>query len=271
MEWGETHREGADLRVRTPNQAPLDDLGVRVPLPKRPTRVVSLVPSLTEAVAETVPGVLVGATDWCTHPAALDVARIGGPKTPDLDAIVRLRPNLVVADQEENRREDVETLRSKGIPVWVTRIRSLDEAATSLERLFAEAFGTKPTWSEAARAVWAESPVRPGLRVAVPVWRDPWLWVGSDTFAHDLLTRLGWTNVGALLGPRYPHAELDAVIALAPDVVLLPDEPYPFDPSDIPEEFASVPTVPLPGRPLFWFGPAMVQSRGIIEGSAGAS
>ena len=135
---------------------PLDDLGVRVPLPKRPTRVVSLVPSLTEAVAATVPGVLVGATDWCTHPTDLDVARVGGPKTPALDAIARLRPHLVVADQEENRLADVEELRSMGIPVWVTRIRGLDQALSSLTRLFGEVFGMQPPWLDAARAIWAE-------------------------------------------------------------------------------------------------------------------
>ncbi len=251
--------------------ASLDDLGVRVPLPKRPTRVVSLVPSLTEAVAETVPGVLVGATDWCTHPTALDVARVGGPKTPALDAIARLRPHLVVADQEENRRADVEELRSMGIPVWVTRIRSLDQALSSLTRLFGEVFGMQPSWLDAARAIWAEPPVRPGLRVAVPVWRDPWLWVGSDTYANDLVQRLGWTNVGAELGRRYPSAEVADVLALAPDYVLLPDEPYPFGPSDGPDAFTGVPTAPLPGRPLFWFGPAMVEAARVIESAVGAS
>lgn len=225
----------------------------------------SLVPSLTEAVAETLPGILVGATDWCTHPAGLDVARIGGPKNPDLDAVVGLDPGLVIADQEENLREDVERLRSAGLPVWVTRIRSLGQALASLRRLFGEAFGVEPAWLGEARREWGRPAAHPGLRVAVPVWRDPWMWVGSDTYADDLLSRLGWENVGRELGRRYPGAEVSAVTALRPDLVVLPDEPYPFDRGNGPGAFPGVRTALLPGRPLFWFGPAMVAARDAIE------
>jgi len=95
-----------------------DDRGDAVPIDGPPGRVVSLVPSLTEALAVTVPERLVGATDWCTHPAGLDVARVRGTKNPDHRAIARLRPDLVVANQEENRRVDVERLRAAGVPVW---------------------------------------------------------------------------------------------------------------------------------------------------------
>src|SRR3954466_12761133 len=116
-----------------------DDLGAPVDLPRPPRRVVSLVPSLTEALAVTVPDRLVGATDWCTHPADLDVARVRGTKTPDRSAIAALGPDLVVANQEENRRLDVERLRAAGIPVWVTAITALHEALRSMRPLFVEA------------------------------------------------------------------------------------------------------------------------------------
>ena len=89
---------------------------------------VSLVPSLTESVAATRPAALVGATTWCTHPADLDVTRVRGTKNPDLAAIAALEPDLVLANQEENRRLDVERLRAAGIAVWVTDIRTLDQA-----------------------------------------------------------------------------------------------------------------------------------------------
>ena len=112
-----------------------DDLGAECVLPPVPTRVVSLVPSLTEAIAASAPGVLVGATDWCTHPPGLDVVRVRGTKNPHLERIVSLRPDLVVANEEENRKRDVEALRDNGIPVWVTDVRSVDGALTSLERL----------------------------------------------------------------------------------------------------------------------------------------
>ena len=93
-----------------------DDLGTPVALPEPPRRIVSLVPSLTEALADAVPGALVGATDWCTHPADLDVTRVRGTKNPDLRAVLGLEPDLVVANKEENRELDVRRLRDRGRP-----------------------------------------------------------------------------------------------------------------------------------------------------------
>ncbi len=118
---------------------------------------VSLVPSLTESVAVTRPGALVGATTWCTHPAGLDVARVRGTKNPDLAAIRALEPDLVLANQEENRRVDVERLRAAGVPVWVTVIRDLDEAVSSLRRMFSLALGWRePPWLTQAEQAWAQ-------------------------------------------------------------------------------------------------------------------
>ena len=93
-----------------------DDLGHPLHLTSPPQRIVSLVPSLTESLAITVPGRLAGATDWCTHPAGLDVPRVRGTKNPNRAAIIALHPDLVVANREENRRHDVEHLRAAGIP-----------------------------------------------------------------------------------------------------------------------------------------------------------
>src|SRR3954464_4482310 len=100
-----------------------DDIGLGVSAPGPVRRVVSLVPSLTEAVAATAPGLLVGATDWCTHPADLDVVRIRGTKNPDVDRIVGLAPDLVVANAEENRAPDLDALRGAGVAVYVTDVR----------------------------------------------------------------------------------------------------------------------------------------------------
>ena len=106
----------------------VDDLGHPVRSPDGPRRVVSLVPSITESLAATVPDLLVGATDWCTHPADLDVVRVRGTKNPDLAAIAALEPDLVVANKEENRELDVRRLRERGIEVWVTVTETVDAA-----------------------------------------------------------------------------------------------------------------------------------------------
>lgn len=122
-------------------------------------RVVSLVPSLTEAVALTRPEVLVGATDWCTHPAGLDVARVGGSKYPDLDRVRALRPDLVLLNEEENRLADAEALRAAGVPVRVTFPRTVPEALTQLGELVgALGVAGEPDWLRAARRAWAAPP-----------------------------------------------------------------------------------------------------------------
>ena len=225
-------------------------------------RVVSLVPSLTEAIAVTRRDALVGATDWCTHPADLDVERVRGTKNPDRAAIAHLKPDLVVANQEENRELDVERLRSDGIAVWVTRIRTLDEAFGSMRRLFVEALGWEvPSWLAEAEQVWSEPPRPGGPRVAVPIWRDPWMVVGSDTFTGDVMARLGWNNVFDDSAERYPHVELSEIDRDDVDLVLLPDEPYVFGPDDGPEAFTHAPTALVSGRSLTWYGPSLVTAR----------
>ncbi|MGZ4611099.1 MAG: helical backbone metal receptor, partial [Actinomycetes bacterium] len=159
----------------------VDDLGTAASTaPRSVRRVVSLVPSLTESVAETAPGLLVGATDWCTHPAGLDVARVGGTKNPRVDDVVALDPDLVLANEEENRPEDVATLRAAGVAVWVTAPRTLAQAFRSLATMLAACGLEPPGWLDDARRAWSNtvdgSPA--WALAAVPVWRRPWMVVG---------------------------------------------------------------------------------------------
>ncbi|WP_448624333.1 helical backbone metal receptor [Geodermatophilus sp. URMC 64] len=240
----------------------IDDLGHPVVLGGPPRRIVSLVPSLTEALAVTVPERLVGATDWCTHPAGLDVVRVRGTKNPDRTAILDLRPDLVVANREENRRLDVERLRAAGVPVWVTVIESVDEALRSMRRLFADVLDVgEPGWLATASAEWSRPAPRPELRVAVPIWRDPWMVVGARTFTGDLLTRLGLVNVFGSGEERYPRVELERLQGAGADLVLLPDEPYVFTAEDGPEAFPGQRTVLVSGRQLTWYGPSLATAR----------
>jgi ABC-type Fe3+-hydroxamate transport system substrate-binding protein len=246
-----------------------DDLGHSFEIAGPVGRIVSLVPSLTEAIAATRPGALVGATDWCTHPHDLDVARVRGTKNPDRSAIASLAPDLVIANQEENRELDISRLRDAGIPVWVTVIETVDQAFSSMRRMFTEALGWKvPAWLLEAEQVWAEPAPRTDRRIAVPIWRDPWMVVGARTFTGDLLERLGLVNAfdDPVLNPgddRYPHADLETIDDV--DLVLLPDEPYVFTADDGPEAFTRTPTVLVSGRSLTWYGPSMVTARAELE------
>ena len=227
-------------------------------------RVVSLVPSITEALASTRPEALVGATDWCTHPADLDergVTRVRGTKNPDLAAIRALEPDVVVANKEENRELDVRRLRDAGVRVWVSQIESVPQAFAAYDELFDDVLGwPRPTWLDAARERWAAPPPPVRARVAVPVWRDPWMVVGSRTFTGDLLRRLGWENVFADHPDRYPQVAVAEVLDAGPDLVLLPDEPYVFTADDGPEAFPGVPTRLVSGRLLTWYGPSLLEA-----------
>jgi ABC-type Fe3+-hydroxamate transport system substrate-binding protein len=242
---------------------PSDDLGLPVNVPAPVRRVVSLVPSLTESVAASCPDVLVGATRWCTHPADLDVARIGGTKNPDLARIVELAPDLVLANEEENREADLAALRGAGLAVWVTVVRSLSEAFASLTRMLAVACqSATPAWLTDAAAVWLDVPRVTPQEAAVPIWRRPWMVLGSDTFAGDLLARFGVRNRYADHPERYPRVPLSD-IAAAP-LVVLPDEPYPFGPADGPECFPNSRVALVSGRHLSWYGPSLVEAPAVL-------
>jgi ABC-type Fe3+-hydroxamate transport system substrate-binding protein len=237
---------------------PTDDENRPVPVPAQVRRVVSIVPSLTEAVAASAPGLLVGATDWCTHPADLDVPRIGGTKNPDVEAIVALAPDLVVANQEENRLPDLDALRAAGLPVWVTDIRTLDGAFGSLARMLAACGLEHPQWLAEAEAAWAAVPV-PAVRrrAVVPIWRKPWMAVGSDTFTGAVLARLGIDNVLGDSPERYPR--FDPETLPAHDLAILPDEPYEFTADDGPQ-FFDAPARLVSGRLLTWYGPSLQEA-----------
>ncbi|MDD9828616.1 MAG: helical backbone metal receptor [Deltaproteobacteria bacterium] len=253
---------------------------LRPPGPAR--RIVSLVPSVTEMLfaLELGPRV-VGVTEWCVHPAAgvAPLPKLGGTKTPDLDALRALSPDLVIANQEENRRRDIEALAAE-LRVWLTYPRTVKEGAA----LFAAVAGLgaspavrrrvlAPVRAALARAQSARAqPARPApVRVFCPIWKNPWMSVGADTYAGDLLALCGGRNIfGAPGGPegrRYPLVSQAQIVAAAPEVVLLPSEPYAFGPGDA----AELRELPIPaarsgrihlidGTLVSWYGPRIGRS-----------
>ena len=251
-------------------------------------RMVSLVPSLTEALFELSLGDrVVGVTDWCVHPAraVADVPRVGGTKNPSLERIRELTPDLVIANREENRRRDVERLEADGIDVWTTYPRSVRAAAALLAEL-ADLGATDEARERVVAPVEralalaeASRPERP-TRVFCPIWKKPWMAVGADTYAHDLLALCGGENVFAEHRERrYPLVELEEIVAAAPEVILLPDEPYDFSERDA-LELAELP-VPaaregrihcVDGTLVSWYGPrirrAIETIRALLRGDS---
>lgn len=239
----------------------VDDLGEPVTLAGSPRRVVSLVPSLTDAIEASRPGLIAGATDYCTHPPTLDVPRVGGSKYPTVDTVLDLRPDLVVANAEENRPEDVARLRADGVPVWVTAAAAtVPEGLGSVRRLLTQGLDLpEPDWLVEAEDLWrTATPV--WATAIIPVWRRPWVVVGRDTFAGDVLHRLGVANAYADHPDRYPRPPLAELNDRGADLVVLPDEPYRFTAGDGPESFPNLPYALVNGRYLTWCGPSLVEA-----------
>jgi ABC-type Fe3+-hydroxamate transport system substrate-binding protein len=226
-------------------------------------RVVSLVPSLTESIGETAPELLVGVTDWCTHPARLSAARVGGTKNPRVSDVVSLQPDVVLANSEENRAVDIDALRDAGLTVEVTDYETVPAALAGLAGLLDRLGLGRPDWLLQAERAWAAPWTGPRLRALVPIWRRPWMAVGRDTFTGDVLSRLGVDNVLAGAPDRYPKVDLGALPPY--DVVVLPDEPYRFTATDGPEAF-DVPVRLVSGRHLTWYGPSLAHARDVLTG-----
>ena len=226
-----------------------------------PMRVVSLVPSLTELVWWFGLGdSMVGRTRFCTEPAGqIEAAPIvGGTKNPRVERIIALQPDVVIANKEENRREDIEALRAAGLNVVVTDPNSVDEALAMVKELGA-LLGRQAKASDLVREVEAAL-AEPGLemrpRVFVAVWKEPFLGLGAKTYGHDLLERAGAENVLATRS-RYPEVTLKELQALGPELILLPDEPYPFSEEDVADFGRIAAARVIDGKLLWWYGPRM--------------
>lgn len=204
-------------------------------------RIVSLVPSLTEALFSLGLGDrVIGVTDWCVHPASgvARVPKVGGTKNPSIRRIVELGPDLVIANREENRRRDIERLEGLGIRVWVTYPRTVRDGVELLRELAAlgatqEIVEATVVPVERALEVACSEVSADPARVFCPIWKKPWMSVGGDTYADDLLSQVGARNVFAeRTERRYPIVETEEIVAAQPELVLLPDEPYAFGPRD---------------------------------------
>jgi ABC-type Fe3+-hydroxamate transport system substrate-binding protein len=273
-----------------------DDLKRPFDFATPPKRVVSLVPSDTLSVAALGRAdTLVGCTDYCELPEDVvsRLPRVGGTKNPRIDDVVALRPDLVLANQEENTRSDVEALVRQGVRVYVVFPRRVADGLAHLARL-ARIFGAEGDavvkellgrgYEEHRAAEEARKGGRP-VRAFCPIWMKPLMTIHGDTFISDMLDLCGAQNVFAdrerryplaadlgkatPLSPdevgqrdvRYPRVTLDEVVARAPEIVLLPDEPHPFTEEDaavfraldVPAARSGA-VVRTGGKDLCWYG-----------------
>lgn len=246
--------------------AVVDMLGRTLELPERPQRIVSLVPSQTELLADLgLEDEVVGITKFCVHPNAWfrSKARIGGTKDVRPERVAALRPDLIIANKEENVRGQIEAL-SAIAPVWVSDIRVLDDA---LEMIRSIGWITGKSGEALQIADRIDDGIggisfRKRFTTAYGIWRAPWMWAGGDTFIHDMLSRCGFDNV-LHDQARYPEISLEALCALNPELVLLSSEPYPFKEVHIAEVQAALPDAKIllvDGEMFSWYGSRLLHA-----------
>ena len=254
----------------------VDELHRMIDVPSPPRRIISLVPSITETLfALGIGERVVGVTEYCTHPpdAVATVPKIGGTKNPQLETILALSPDIVIVNDEENRQEDFTWLSERGVTLYVTAPRTVADGIVMIEKL-GEVLACRTTSGPLAahlRAVYErvtnESAQGPRLRVFCPIWRKPWMAFNADTYADNMLWCCGGENIFREKAERYFSTTLEEVAALAPDVVLLPSEPYPFTLKHF-EHLKPLADTPagraghfscIDGMALCWYGPRIAE------------
>ncbi len=234
----------------------------------RPGRIVSLVPSTTETVFALGAGDrMVGVTRFCVHPreARERAAMVGGTKNPDVERIFALRPHLVLANREENRKEDIEKIRSR-VEVLLAFPRTVGEASSDILRL-GGILGT----DERARAITSSierarldlrrGGVRP-FRFLYFIWRRPFMVAGPETFIDGLLAEAGGINCAPRDRGRYPELGAEEVETAGADVLLLSSEPFPFRDvhrTELRARFAADRILLVDGELLSWHGVRLIE------------
>ena len=224
-----------------------------------PRRVVSLVPSITETLFALGAGdAVVGITDFCIFPPNLRLPRLGGTKNPRVEEVRALAPDLVHMNLEENLRRNGDAIETFA-PVFVSEPKSVEDVEVLLEQL-GVLHDRRERAAELVKELRAEKALLPrrSFSFACPIWKDPWMWCGGDTYVSALVSCAGGRNV---LGDRtrYPQLALEDVLALRPDVVFLPDEPYLFTPADAEGMSGTRVIGPFPGHLFTWHGSRTIE------------
>lgn len=247
-----------------------DPTGHSIHITDLPQRIVSLVPSQTELLFDLQLGDRVtGITKFCVHPTEWfrTKTRIGGTKDPHIDRIRALSPDLIIANKEENRKEDIEALQ-KEFPTYTTDINTVTDALDMIQTI-GQLTGTAEKAADIiTRIKQVLPPVITAQATAVYlIWKDPYMTVGGDTFIHDMMRYAGLQNLFAS-EKRYPVTDLEALRTLSPGHILLSSEPYPFKvkhltllAKELPQSKISI----VDGELFSWYGSRMAKAGDYIR------
>jgi ABC-type Fe3+-hydroxamate transport system substrate-binding protein len=243
-----------------------DQIGYQFELKSTPKRIVSLVPSQTELLFDLgLEDEVVGITKFCIHPKQWfnSKTRVGGTKTVNFERITELKPDLIIANKEENTQSEIEALQ-KLYPVYTSDIYNLND---SLEMM--DAIGKITNSIENAKQIInqinnnfaALKPCKTPKSVLYFIWKNPYMTIGNDTFINDMLNRCGFNHVQ--VGNRYPELSIESIQELNPDIIFLSSEPYPFKEKDriqLKELCPKSEVVLVDGEMFSWYGSRLLKS-----------
>ena len=242
-----------------------DQTGRSISLHAPPRRIISVVPSQTELLHYLgLDEEVVGITKFCVHPDQWfrSKTRVGGTKHLSIEKIRELQPDLIIANKEENVKEQVELL-AEDFPVWVSDVNNLDDACNMIASIgdIVQKTNAANELVHNIRSEFKLLSVRSSpMRAAYLIWRDPYMTVGHDTFIHDMLTRCGFENIFAGLS-RYPTTTIEELSTC--ELLLLSSEPFPFSQKHIDELQPLLPytTIMLVDGEMFsWYGSRLLQA-----------
>ncbi|MBV9988708.1 MAG: ABC transporter substrate-binding protein [Chitinophagaceae bacterium] len=250
----------------------LDQLNRQIVLPGIPSRIVSLVPSQTELLAELgLQEEVKGITKFCVHPDSWfrEKARVGGTKQVNFDKVRQLRPDLIIANKEENEKDQIELLESIA-PVWISDVSSV-ETALHMILCIGSLTGRETRAMELiVKIKTAFAKLKPAqyIRTAYLIWKEPMMSVGSDTFIHDMMRHAGLHNVleDQL---RYPEISLETIRSRQVETLILPSEPYPFkekDRAELQDNLPGTKVLLADGEMFSWYGSRMLQAAEYLAG-----
>lgn len=245
----------------------IDQFGRKVNVPDDPQRIISLVPSQSEYLADlNLDHRVVGITRFCERPRDwfYKKARVGGTKDPDIERIAALKPDLILGNAEENTRKSILELE-RLFPVWLSDVKDLEsnrEMMLSIGEI-THRRDLSGDWSKRIDHAFSQEHLpQTGLKVLYLIWRDPWMAAGKDTFINSMIEAAGFENVITDPDSRYPVVTEEQINAWSPDLIFLSTEPYPFKnehETELTHLFGS-PAHTVDGALFSWYGSRLVHS-----------
>ncbi len=242
------------------------DRTVKIPFP--PQRIISLVPSITETLFDLgLEKKIVGITDYCIHPKekVKEVTKIGGTKNPNIELITDLKPDLIIADKNENTQSQVEKLM-KISPVFVMDVNNYEEAL-SMILLLGTISDRKQEADEMVTAIQNSFQDLQSLdhskTVFFPIWKGPCMTINKDTYIHSMIHKIGLINAFADSDTHYPQVSDQELNDLQPDFVFLPSEPCSYTPEDVvycKSLFPNAKVIELDGQMFAWYGSRLLKA-----------